>query len=73
VPYNSQNLLGPGSRYLKERSHRYYGRQGDVETEYQNREFIPNPEEIGDYDFGIQEDELQRYYDWVLNNPSRWT
>ena len=70
MPYNNERLLGPGSRYLEERPHKYYNWQGD--TEYQNREFIPNPEEIGDFGFGIPEEELQRYYDWVLNNPSRW-
>ncbi len=66
MPYNNQRLLGPGSRYFDERilrDKRYqeditrYGKE-PVETEI--RDFVPDPNEVGDFGFSIEEDELKR-------------
>ena len=79
MPYNSGRLLGPGRRLFNE--DRLYHRQegsrntfeetpymGPVDTEIRN--YVPDPSEIGDFNFRMSSEDIEAYLEWMRRNPS---
>ena len=47
-----------------------YNNKGLPPTNTQIRDFVPNPEKIGDFKFMLNKDEMRDFWEWMKKNPS---